>query len=97
VLPENRISPHPGEILLEDFLKPLGITQVAFAAHIGVPLQRVNEVVRGRRGVTPETALLLAQALETTPEFWMNMQIGHDLSKARLLGTRKKIKSLRAA
>lgn len=83
MLPENRIPTHPGEILLEEFLKPLGITQVAFAGHIGVPLQRINEIIRGKRGVTPETAWLLSQALGTTPEFWLNLQRNHDLAKKR--------------
>jgi len=83
MLPENRIPTHPGEILQEEFLNPLGITQVAFAKHIGVPNQRVNEIVRGKRGVTPETAWLLAQALGTTPEFWINLQSAHDLARVR--------------
>jgi addiction module HigA family antidote len=61
MIPEKRVPTHPGEILLEEFLKPLGISQVAFAAHIGVPVQRINELVRGKRGVTPEIAWLLSQ------------------------------------
>ncbi len=80
MLPQNRTPSHPGKILLEEFLQPLGITQVSFAKHISVPLQRVNQIVRGKRGVTPETAWLLADALDTTPEFWMNLQVAHDLS-----------------
>ena len=83
MLPENRIPTHPGEILLGEFLRPLGITQVAFARHIGVPLQRINEIIRGKRGVTPETAWLLSQALGTTPELWLNLQRNHDLAKKR--------------
>ena len=83
MLPENRVTTHPGEILQEEFLKPLGITQVAFAQHIGVPLQRVNEVIRGKRGVTPETAWLFSQALGTTPQFWMNLQNAYDLTSKR--------------
>src|SRR3972149_4101812 len=83
MLPENRIPTHPGEILLEEFLRPMGITQVAFARHIGVPTQRINEIVRGKRGVTPETAWLFAQALNTTPEFWINLQSAHDLARSR--------------
>lgn len=83
MLPENRIPTHPGEILQEEFLTPLEITQVAFARHIGVPTQRVNEIVRGKRGVTPETAWLFAQAFGTTPEFWISLQSAHDLAKAR--------------
>ena len=65
---------HPGEMLLEEFLKPLGITQVAFAAHIGVSFKRINEIVNGRRAITPQTAWLLSKALGTTPQFWMNLQ-----------------------
>ncbi len=83
MIPENRIPTHPGEILSEEFLKPLEITQVAFARHLHIPVQRVNELVRGKRGVTPETAWLLAQALRTTPEFWVNLQRTHDLARTR--------------
>jgi addiction module HigA family antidote len=83
MIPNNRQPTHPGEILLEEFLKPLTITQVAFASHIGVPTQRVNEVIRGKRGVTPESAWLFGQALGTSPEFWLNLQNAHDLVKAR--------------
>lgn len=83
MLPEHRIPTHPGEVLLEEFLQPLGLTQVGFARHIGVPVQRVNEIVKGKRGVTSETAWLLAQALGTTPQFWMNLQSAHDLGKGR--------------
>ncbi len=81
--PENRIPTHPGEILLEEFLRPMGMTQVKFAKHIGVPVQRVNEIVRGRRGVSAETAWLFSQAFGTTPEFWLNLQAGHDLATHR--------------
>jgi addiction module HigA family antidote len=83
VIPDNRIPTHPGEVLLEEFLNPLGITQVGLAAHLGVPVQRINELIRGKRGVTPETAWLLAQALDTTPEFWINLQTAHDLARSR--------------
>ena len=79
MLPENRIPTHPGEILQEQFLEPLGLSQVALAGHLGVPVQRINEIVRGKRGVTPETAWLLAQAFDTTPEFWIALQANHDL------------------
>ena len=82
MLPRNRIPTHPGEILAEEFLKPLGLTQVAFAAHIGVPVQRINEIVRGKRGITPETAWLFAQAFGTSPEFWVNLQANYDLAKS---------------
>jgi addiction module HigA family antidote len=83
MLPENRIPTHPGEILLEEFLIPMEMSQVAFAAHVGVPVQRVNEIVRGKRGVTPESAWLFAQALGTSPEFWLNLQTNYDLALAR--------------
>ena len=83
MLPENRIPTHPGEILLEEFLIPLGMSQVAFAEHIGLPVQRVNEIVRGKRGITPESAWLFAQAFGTTPEFWLNLQTNYDLALTR--------------
>lgn len=83
MLPQRRAPTHPGEILSEEFLKPLGLTQVALAKHLGVPVQRINELVRGKRGVTPETAWLLAGAFGTTPEFWLNLQANHDLVRAR--------------
>ena len=82
MLPKNRIPTHPGEILQEEFLGPLEMTQVAFAKHIGVPVQRINELVRGKRGVTPDTAWLLSQALNTTPEFWINLQTAYDLERS---------------
>ena len=83
MIPENRIPTHPGVILSQEFLVPLGITQVALAAHLGVPVQRINELVRGKRGITPETAWLLSQALDTTPEFWINLQATYDLARSR--------------
>src|SRR5262245_56020979 len=82
MLPKNRIPTHPGEVLNEEFLKPVGVTQVV-AAHLGVPVQRINELVRGKRGVTPETAWLLAGAFGTTAEFWLGLQTNHDLVRAR--------------
>ena len=88
MLPENRIPTHPGEILLEEFLNPLGLSQVAFAIclanrHIGVPVQRVNEIVRGKRGITPESAWLFAEAFGTSPEFWLNLQSNYDLVRSK--------------
>ncbi|MEX2554804.1 MAG: HigA family addiction module antitoxin [Actinomycetota bacterium] len=83
MLPNKRVPIHPGEVLSEEFLKPLGLTQVALAAHLSVPIQRVNELIRGKRGVTPETAWLLAGAFGTSPELWLNLQANHDLAKAR--------------
>ena len=84
MIPTHRVPAHPGEILLEEFLNPRKIQQTTLAAHLKVPVQRINELVNGKRGVTPETAWLLAAALETTPEFWMNLQVQHDLAKHRL-------------
>jgi addiction module HigA family antidote len=83
MIPSNRIATHPGVILLKEYLEPLELTQKALAAHVGVPVQRVNEIVRGKRGMTPETAWLLSEALCTTPEFWLNLQSSHDLSANR--------------
>jgi antitoxin HigA-1 len=84
VKPAQRVSTHPGEILLEDFLKPLGVTQTAFAHHIGVPVQRINEIIKGKRGVTPETAILFSKALRTSAEVWMNLQAMYDLTSCKL-------------
>lgn len=78
-----RVPTHPGRILMTDYLVPLGITQVHLARHLGIPTQRVNEICRERRGVSPETAWLLAHALGTTPEFWVNLQSAHDLAAHR--------------
>ena len=83
MLPRNRVPTHPGEVLREEFLSPAGVSQVALAEHIGVSVQRINEIVRGKRGVTPETAWLFAQALGTTPEFWISLQTNYDLASAR--------------
>ncbi len=91
MLPENRVAAHPGEILKEEFLDPAGITQVAFARHIGVPLQRVNEIIRGKRGITPETAWFFSEALGTTPQFWMNLQNAYDLTSKRPERTVKRL------
>jgi addiction module HigA family antidote len=94
MIPENRIPTHPGEVLLEEFLKPMDVSQVMFAHYLAVPVQRINEIVRGKRGITPETAWLFAQALGTSPEFWMNLQANHDLAKNR---PSRKIAQLRPA
>jgi addiction module HigA family antidote len=73
---------HPGEILLEEFLKPLEMTQSAAAKALGISTVRLNELVRGKRGVTADTALRLAQFFKTTPQFWMHMQANFDLKVA---------------
>ena len=81
MLPKKRKPTHPGEILLHEFLLPNNITQVALSNHIGVPVQRINEIVREKRGITPETAWLLSKAFRTTPLFWMNLQNNYDLAR----------------
>ena len=78
-IPTDRTPTHPGKMLLEEFLRPLGLTQRDLASAIGVPYQRVNEIVRGRRGITPSTALRLGKFFATTPAFWMNLQLRWDL------------------
>ena len=81
MIPKNRVSTHPGVILREEFLIPMGLSQVEFAAHIGVPVKRVNEIVRGKRGISPETAWLFSQAFGTTPQLWINLQANYDLAQ----------------
>ena len=83
MLPKNRIINHPGEILAEEFLKPLGLSANALALALRVPANRITAIVNGQRAVTADTALRLARYFGTSPEFWINMQAGHDLSKAR--------------
>ncbi|MCL2756956.1 MAG: HigA family addiction module antitoxin, partial [Coriobacteriia bacterium] len=83
MIPENRIPTHPGVILREDFLIPLGITQVELASHVGIPVQRVNEIVNGKRGITSSTAWLFSEAFGTTPQFWLNLQMNRDLALNR--------------
>lgn len=82
-IPSGRQPTHPGEMLLEEFLLPMGITQRQLADGIRVPYQRVNEIVNGRRGVTPATALRLAKFFEVSPDFWMNLQLRWDLYRAQ--------------
>ena len=83
-IPTHREPTHPGEMLLEEFLTPMGLTQRELADGIHVPYQRVNELVNGKRGVTPHTALRLAKFLGTTPDVWMNLQLRWDLYHAQL-------------
>ena len=74
---------HPGEILLEEFLEPMGLTQAAFAERLGWTRARLNELVRGKRGVTAEAALDLARELGTSPKLWMNLQATFDLDRVQ--------------
>ena len=83
-VPTHRPPTHPGEMLLEEFLQPLGITQTELAERIEVPFQRVNSLVNGRRALTPDTALRLSRVFGTTPGFWMNHQLRWDLYHAHL-------------
>jgi len=82
-IPTHRTPTHPGEMLLEEFLGPMVITQPELANAIKVPYQRVNEIINGRRGITPSTALRLAKVFGVSADFWMNMQLRWDLYFAR--------------
>jgi addiction module HigA family antidote len=83
-LPTERIATHPGEILLEEYIKPLGLTQATLARELGISSNRLNELVRGKRGITADTALRLARRFGTSPELWMNLQSAYQLTEARL-------------
>ncbi|MCX6619361.1 MAG: HigA family addiction module antitoxin [Acidobacteria bacterium] len=78
-LPQNRPPTHPGEMLIEEFLKPLEITQSEFAVRMGVSFPRLNEIIRGKRAVTPDTALRLARVLRISADFWLGLQLDWDL------------------
>ncbi len=78
-IPTDRTPTHPGEMLLEEFLKPMGITQRDLANAINVPYQRINEIINGKRGITPGTALRLAKVFGVSSDFWMNIQLRWDL------------------
>ncbi len=90
---------HPGEVLLEEFLEPLGVTQHGLAVSIGVPPRRINEIVHGKRRVTADTALRLARFFGTTDRFWLNLQTRFDLEveKDRLGSTLEAIHPLQSA
>ena len=82
-IPKNRTPTHPGEMLVEEFLTPMQITQRELADSIHVPYQRVNELVNQKRGVTPSTALRLARFFGVSADFWLNLQVRWDLFKAK--------------
>ncbi|MBI3189350.1 MAG: HigA family addiction module antidote protein [Ignavibacteriales bacterium] len=84
MIPKHRKPTHPGEILLEEFLKPLGMSQAELARKINAPAQRVNSLVHGKRDVNAQTAILLSRELKTSAEFWMNLQVAYDLYNAEL-------------
>lgn len=92
MIASRRLPTHPGEILAVEFLRPMGISQVGLAAHLGISVQRVNELVKGKRGVTAETAWRLAGAFGTSAEFWLALQNNHDLARTRPTRVRPRIK-----
>ena len=77
-----RITTHPGEVIREDYLVPLGMSARALGEALGVPGNRISDIVRERRGITADTAIRLAKYFNTTPQFWIGIQTAHDLSKA---------------
>ena len=100
-MPRRKLPPvHPGEILREEFLMPLGISQYRLAKDIGVPPRRINEIVKGQRAITADTALRLGRYFGIAPEFWLNLQTHYDLEQEQeRLGRRlpKEVKVLAAA
>ena len=93
-IPTNRAPTHPGEMLLEEFLKPMEITQVEFARKLKIPFQRVNQIIRGKRSVTPDTALRLSKVLGTSVGLWLNLQLAWDLYEALHSPKAKEIEKL---
>jgi len=83
MIPKNRKPSHPGEILLEEFLKPREMSQVKLAEMMGVPIQSINTLINGKRDMSAETAILLSRVLKTSSEFWMNLQVACDLYDAK--------------
>jgi antitoxin HigA-1 len=79
----KRVRTHPGEMLREEFMTPLGLSANALALKLRIPVTRVNDIVRGKRGITADTALRLAQCFGNSAEFWMNLQTAYELSRAR--------------
>jgi len=80
----RRVTTSPGEMLVAEFLKPLGITQKQLALDTSLPVSRINGIIHGRRAITAETALRFARFFGNSPEFWLNLQTMHDLTKAKL-------------
>lgn len=83
MIPKHRAPKHPGEILLKEFLDPMEISQAKLAEEMGIPVQRVNTIIKGKMGVSAETAILLARYFKMSPEFWMNLQTAYDLYQAQ--------------
>lgn len=80
---KNQSPPHPGEILLKDYLEPIGLSQKQFSEHLDWTYARLNEIINMRRGVTADSALSFSEAFSTTPEFWLNLQLNWDLWRAK--------------
>ncbi|MBI2340862.1 MAG: HigA family addiction module antidote protein [Deltaproteobacteria bacterium] len=97
MIPKYRRPTHPGEIIKEMYLKPLGVTQNKFAKTLGISRPRANELINGWRSVTPDTAIRLAKAFKTSPEYWLNMQASVDLFDAQRRHRYKNIRPLLAA
>ena len=95
MLPKNRPPTHPGEMLLEEFLKPLGVSQKEFAVHLGWTYARLNEIINGKRGASADSALAFGKALKTGADFWLNLQRNWDLWHS--MQTHKKIAPLKKA
>ena len=79
MIPTDRLPTHPGIILLEEFLEPMNITQETLATYLNISVKQINEIIQEKNKITPEIAWLLAQAFNTTPQFWMNLQTNYDL------------------
>jgi len=94
-IPTSGPPTHPGEMLLEEFLKPLGISQTELAAKIGVSYPRVNELIHGKRGITPDTALRLEQLFGMEAQFWLNLQLAWDLYHLLRSPAAKRIKKIK--
>jgi addiction module HigA family antidote len=94
-IPSKRPPTRPGEILLEEFIKPLGISQVELAEWIGVSYPRLNEIVNGKRAITPDTALRLEQVFGVDAQFWLNLELAWELYQARNSKAANEIKRIR--
>jgi len=90
------LSIHPGEVLAEDFMRPLGLSANALAQRLGVPANRISSIVGGRRDISPDTALRLEKALGSSAEFWLNLQARYDLETARDQIGKKELSSIKA-
>lgn len=94
-IPKNRTPTHPGEMLLEEFMRPMAIKQTEFAERIGVSYPRLNEIIHGKRAVTPDTALRLEQVFGMEAQFWLNLQMAWDLYHARLSPAVREIRKIK--